>query len=639
MPLQFAAPPVSKKSPLGSRGPYQKLKPIGKGAFGTVFLVSKPNVPDNLVLKEVGLKGLNVIERKQTMNEVAILKKLTHPNIIAFHESITVDQTLCVIMEYASGGDLAGLIATQKKSGKRLPEAEILRMAAEIMSAISYCHHELHLLHRDLKPQNIFLGKDGEVKLGDFGISKVLGASKAMAQTQCGTPLYMAPEICRGARYDRGADVWAIGCVLYEMMSLTPPWVDKVAGAAGGIRALMRVITTSQLNLAPLRSHYSTELCTILASLISKSSADRPALLDLLAKPLLHSALPRPPTPPSSAADGQLAPVSTARYRNGSILLVRRTSGLETMAVVDKMDAISGMYSLSLVSKDGKLEGTKLAPEPDLREPSSPHEKQMMAAAATVVLKLRQQQHAAAAGQAMLGGIEEHAAAQVLQSVFKQKRAAAAPAAAAASPVGIPPPPTAGRYRNGSIVLVRRTSGLETMAVVDKMDAISGMYSLSLVSKDGKLEGTKLAPEPDLREPSSPMEKQMELQQRGRLSQQRARTPRTPIDKHAAAEVLQRSFQKRRAERKPMTPIAENAPLNALLQRPPVFVKHHAIARNGVGQPQLGGQQARRPETLEQQQRRLAANAEGAALEVTSALRVPVLRFGRFSEVKGHERA
>jgi len=233
-----------------------------------------------------------------------------------------------------------------------------------------------------------------------------------------------------------------------------------------------------------------------------------------------------------------------------------------------------------------------------------------MTAAAAVALKLQQQQRAAAAAeQAMLGGIEEHAAAQVLQSVFKQKRAGAAPGAPAASPESVRPPPTAGRYRNGSIVLVRRTSGMETMAVVEKIEATSGLYSLSLVSKDGKLEGTKLAPEPDLREPSSPHERQMELLQKRRLAQQRARTPMAPIEEHAAAELLQRSFQKRRAGRKPMTPVAEKAPPNVLLQRPPVVVKHNPMARHGVGQQQLGGGQAVRPETLEQQQRRLAANA------------------------------
>jgi len=276
--------------------------------------------------------------------------------------------------------------------------------------------------------------------------------------------------------------VWAIGCVLYEMMGLTPPWADKVPqGAAGGIRALMRLITTSQLNLPPLRAHYSPELCAILASLLAKSASARPALLDLLAKPLLRSALPKPPTPPY----------------------------------------------------------------PDAPSP-----------------------------------IE-----------------------------GSSPPASATRYRTGSIVLVRRTSGMETMAVVEKIEATSGLYSLSLVSKDGKLEGTKLAPEPDLREPSSPHERQMELLQKRRLAQQRARTPMAPIEEHAAAELLQRSFQKRRAGRKPMTPVAEKAPPNVLLQRPPVVVKLNPMARHGVGQQQLGGGQAVRPETLEQQQRRLAANA------------------------------
>ena len=139
--------------------------------------------------------------------------------------------------------------------------------------------------------------------------SKVLAASKAMAQTQCvcnqgqealllassqiptcttdapckaegwrsrestdllarlvcsqGTPIYMSPELCRGARYDRSADVWAVGCVLYELMALSAPWVDQVA-PTGGISGLMRAITNGRLNLSPLRSHYSAEVPTVL---------------------------------------------------------------------------------------------------------------------------------------------------------------------------------------------------------------------------------------------------------------------------------------------------------------------------------------------------------------------------------------
>ena len=171
-----------------TRGEYTKVKQVGKGAFGSVFLVTGPGgtTEEPLVLKEVSLAGMSAKERKSTMNEYEVMKKLKHQNIVAFREAFVAGSTLCLVMEYAQAGDLASLIDRQKKSGKRFAEETVWRLLGEMVSALSYCHHELHLLHRDLKPANILLGKGDTVKLGDFGISKLLNASKALAQTQCG---------------------------------------------------------------------------------------------------------------------------------------------------------------------------------------------------------------------------------------------------------------------------------------------------------------------------------------------------------------------------------------------------------------------------------------------------------------------
>ena len=362
------------------------------------------------------MKGMSQRDKKSTMNEVTVLKKLSHPNIVAFHESFIESETLCVVMEFAPGGDLGNAIAMQKKTGKRFPESTVLRYLAEIVSAMAYCHHDLHLLHRDLKPQNIFIGRGGACKLGDFGISKVMAASKAMAQTQCGTPLYMSPELCRGARYDRGADCWAVGCVLYELMALAPPWMDRVGGpnAPGGISGLMRLITNNALNLAPLRAHYSPELCGLLGTLLTKVPAERPSLANVLAMPLVRSALPPPlpqqPTPPATAPSAATPPGSASKYRLGAVVMVKRTSGAETLAVVDRHEASNGLYTLSLLSPVGKVEGTKQAPEPDLRSPSTALEKQLM----------RQQE-------------QRTSAAEMLQRSFQRKKAPKAPPPALAA--------------------------------------------------------------------------------------------------------------------------------------------------------------------------------------------------------------
>ena len=135
---------------------YCKLKPIGKGAFGTVFLVKTPS-GETAVLKEVTLKGLSPKERDAAMNEVRLLKKISHSNVVAYKDSYYHGDTLNIVMEYAAGGDLAGLIASKKCSQTRFSEVEVVTVMYQLTSALAYCHHGLKLLHRDLKPQNIFL--------------------------------------------------------------------------------------------------------------------------------------------------------------------------------------------------------------------------------------------------------------------------------------------------------------------------------------------------------------------------------------------------------------------------------------------------------------------------------------------------
>jgi len=299
------APRRAPPTPTG----YTKLKALGKGAFGTVFLVRTPK-GEEAVMKEITLKGLSAKERDATLNEVRVLKKLSHPHVVAYKDSHSLGETLNICMEYAAGGDLAGRIAAKQSVGTRFEEAAVLRIAYQLSSALAYCHHDVKMLHRDLKPQNVFLSARGDVKLGDFGLSKALAASAALAVTQCGTPLYMSPELCEGKPYDRGADVWALGCVLYEMMALTPPWQAQLRGRHNvGMGELLQLISRARLDLSPLRRHYSAGLCDLVEALLARPAAARPSMRAVLESPLMRAA---------AAAGGHAEPAARPPSSAGS---------------------------------------------------------------------------------------------------------------------------------------------------------------------------------------------------------------------------------------------------------------------------------------------------------------------------------
>ena len=125
---------------------------------------------------------------------------------------------------------------------------------------------------------------------GDFGISRALTSTNALAKTQCGTPLFMSPELASGQPYDTGVDVWALGCVLYSLMTLREPWHDRV-GPRGSMMELMRIITTQNLDLSPLKSQYSRDLCSLLGGMLSKPASKRPSCKALLSVPLVQRGL------------------------------------------------------------------------------------------------------------------------------------------------------------------------------------------------------------------------------------------------------------------------------------------------------------------------------------------------------------
>ncbi|GFU72788.1 hypothetical protein TNCV_1515491 [Trichonephila clavipes] len=177
---------------------YEKIRLIGRGAFGTVYLCKQKSDNKLVITKEIPVDQMTVEERQVSMNEAKVLSMLDHPNVVAYYESFLEDKTMIIVMEYVQGGTLFDYLIQRK--GKLMSEEEVLCYFGQMVYTLQHVHGKL-ILHRDLKSQNILLNeRKNIVKIGDFGISKVL-SSKSKAYTVVGTPCYISPELCEGKPY------------------------------------------------------------------------------------------------------------------------------------------------------------------------------------------------------------------------------------------------------------------------------------------------------------------------------------------------------------------------------------------------------------------------------------------------------
>ncbi|RWS23438.1 serine/threonine-protein kinase Nek8-like protein [Leptotrombidium deliense] len=189
---------------------------------------------------------------------------LSHPNIVTYFDSFESDGKLLIEMEYCDGGTLATFL---QHLTEPLKELEILTIFQQIVSAISYLHDK-KILHRDLKTANIFMTKDMVVKVGDFGISKMLNTHKVGASTVVGTPSYLSPEMCKGKSYNQKTDIWALGCILHEIASL------QKAFDGANLPALINKIVKGQF--APVKRCYSTGFRQLIKDLLQTDPELRP---------------------------------------------------------------------------------------------------------------------------------------------------------------------------------------------------------------------------------------------------------------------------------------------------------------------------------------------------------------------------
>ncbi|XP_006026272.1 serine/threonine-protein kinase Nek1 isoform X3 [Alligator sinensis] len=252
---------------------YIKVQKIGEGSFGKAILVKSKENGKQYVIKEISISKMSNKEREESRREVAVLANMKHPNIVLYRESFEEKGCLYIVMDYCEGGDLFKKINAQK--GILFSEDQIMDWFVQICLALKHVH-ERKILHRDIKSQNIFLTKDGTIQLGDFGIARVLNSTVELARTCIGTPYYLSPEICQNKPYNNKSDIWALGCVLYEMCTL------KHAFEAGNMKNLVLKIISG--SFPPVSVHYSYDLRNLLSQLFKRNPRDRPSVNSILEK-------------------------------------------------------------------------------------------------------------------------------------------------------------------------------------------------------------------------------------------------------------------------------------------------------------------------------------------------------------------
>ncbi|XP_037990456.1 serine/threonine-protein kinase Nek1 isoform X1 [Motacilla alba alba] len=252
---------------------YIKIRKIGEGSFGKAILVKAKENGQQYVIKEINISKMSNKEREESRREVAVLANMKHPNIVLYRESFEENGCLYIVMDYCEGGDLFKKINAQK--GILFSEDQILDWFVQICLALKHIH-DRKILHRDIKSQNIFLTKDGTIQLGDFGIARVLNSTAELARTCIGTPYYLSPEICQNKPYNNKSDIWALGCVLYEMCTL------KHAFEAGNMKNLVLKIISGPF--PPVSMHYSYDLRNLLSQLFKRNPRNRPSVNSILEK-------------------------------------------------------------------------------------------------------------------------------------------------------------------------------------------------------------------------------------------------------------------------------------------------------------------------------------------------------------------
>lgn len=204
----------------------KRVERIGSGTFGDVYKA----IDDGAIVAVKIIDGANQ-DIDEIQQEIRLLSRCQHPNIIRYKRTIVDRNRLWIVMDFCEMGSMRDILETMK----RLPEKAVAFIGREVLQALAYLHDQ-GIIHRDIKSANILLTADGQVRLGDFGVSGTTDQSTRIA----GSPYWMAPEVIRKSRFDAKADIWSFGVTMFELLTGNPPLWQLEPGRA--MRAIAKTM-------------------------------------------------------------------------------------------------------------------------------------------------------------------------------------------------------------------------------------------------------------------------------------------------------------------------------------------------------------------------------------------------------------
>ena len=241
-------------------------KRIGSGSYGSVYLVRNKITKEVYAMKKISVTNIKSKEKEYLISEILIQKANKCDYIIKLVDVFFENNNIYIVSEYAENGDLDKFIINFKKKRKNINNRTIAKLTLQLASALKYLHRN-NIIHRDIKTSNVFLDKNYNIKLGDLGIAKIMG-DRHLANTYIGTPYYMAPELYNGEQYDNKCDVWSLGCILFELITLNKPFEGR------NIMDLANKIKNNNVDYRYIYK-YKTEYVNLLSKMLQKNPSKR----------------------------------------------------------------------------------------------------------------------------------------------------------------------------------------------------------------------------------------------------------------------------------------------------------------------------------------------------------------------------